>query len=75
MVQKRYFFHIPKLYHFARHYLEQLNQFRIIKGYVNHKRILGKKTYEFVKEYYREDNQKLSEFIGKDKLHSYNYPH
>jgi len=75
-LDKNYFFHIPGWYEYSRKFLSVIN--KMLRNSSKNKnevlKILSKKNFEFINEYYKDSNLKLIQKFGLKGVKTYKYP-
>lgn len=74
VIYKYYFIHLPFWYKLNKKMILHLNKYSIFGKYPDARSVLGRKTYKYVNDYYRESNKKLVEQYQLTKIQDYNYP-
>jgi len=74
VIHKINFFKLDKFHETVKYRLNLWNKHKIFGQFEDSKQILGKKNYDFIKNYYKEPNKKLIDQHGLVDIKKYNYP-
>ncbi len=74
ILYKYYLINIPYWYSISRRVFSILNKYKIFGKEMSSLEILGKKNYEYIKNYYKESNNILYDELKIKKIAEYNYP-
>lgn len=74
MLNKYYLVNLPYWFRLYKPVLARLNRFSIFGSRPDTLKILGKKNYDLINEYYKDSNRKLLYDFGMEQIRKYNYP-
>ncbi len=74
ILNKYYIFHVPFWFSRYRKMMNVLNNYSFFGSIPTSKRILGRKNYRKIMEYYKSSNARLIKEFGLHEIRKYNYP-
>lgn len=74
MHNKYYLVHIPYWFEYTKKISNKLNKYQVFGKHPDSIDILGKKNFNYIRDYYKESNRILCDDMQLSKIKEYNYP-